>query len=327
MNDSIGYLTWWTVPDVSAPYGDLLDLAAQAGYPADCVPISPAPRNAWEKATNVGSRGLKVDAPADLVAQVRHDYNTEPVVRVLTRRVCNSAPVLKRHLVREAVIPLANRTKKQLSLDTVAVLEFDVSTNQAKTTLVPDSAGWINGSIRQIVADVDARMVHLLNHADGQDVREGVRKLLEQMHRVSLRGTGGVYFVPETVPGARDRLKALRRYVRAMDRWKTGVLTPNCQVVTLRGEDAFEIRADIIASAIDEFKTRIDDLAEKVEPVLKGRARGRVAGQINRQAMETLLEIKAGVAAYRESLDDDLQALDDMMRMAQAAVLKAAGMG
>ena len=104
-NPVIGFLTWWTVPDCAAPYQDLAHLAAQTGFPAHCVPNPPAPRHAWEKATNVGgSRGLKLDAPVDLINQVFMRYGAEPVVRLLTRRVSESAPVLRRHLVREAVI-------------------------------------------------------------------------------------------------------------------------------------------------------------------------------------------------------------------------------
>ena len=323
--DLIGYLVIWSVPDVAAPYGDLADLADQVKFPKDCVPQSPAPRCAWEKATQTGSAGLKIDPPPDLVTQVQRDYKTTPVVRILTRVVNAASPVLKRHLVREAVIRTASQARKQLSLDTVAILEFDATTNAAKTLLIPDSDGWINGSIRQVVADIDARFMHLLAHADGQDIREGVRKLLERLHRISLRGTGGTYFIPVNAFDAENQLRALRAFVNSVERWKTGQLTPQCRVLRVEGENAIELREDIVASALDEFKARLNDLAGKVEPVLEGRARGRIAAQINQQAMEMLLEIKAGVAAYKESLGDGLQALDDMLRMAQAAVVKAAG--
>ena len=61
MNDFLGYLTWWTVPDCAAPYAELNDLATQVGFPSDCVPTPPASRHAWEKATNVGgTRGCKI---------------------------------------------------------------------------------------------------------------------------------------------------------------------------------------------------------------------------------------------------------------------------
>jgi hypothetical protein len=120
MSDYMGYLTWWTVPDCAAPYQELNQLASQIGFPIDCVPKPPAPRQAWEKATNVGgARGLSLDAPGDKIDQVFIQYGAPPIVRLVTRRVSDRAPLLRRHLVREAVIPLARDNWKQLSMQTV----------------------------------------------------------------------------------------------------------------------------------------------------------------------------------------------------------------
>jgi hypothetical protein len=168
VSDLVGYLTWYTVPAIAAPYEALVELAQATGFPEDCVPAPPAPRNVWEKATNLGTRGVKVPAPADLARQVRERYDTDPIVRVLTRQVCGSAPTLKRHLVREAVIPLANRAKKQLSLETVAVLTFDVARAEYHHLAIPDEGGWVNGSIREILDQVDARLDHLAGGVGGR---------------------------------------------------------------------------------------------------------------------------------------------------------------
>ncbi len=328
MSNMIGYLIWWTVPEIAAPYQELNKLAAQVGFPCDCVPNPPAPRHAWEKATNVGgARGLKLDAPVDLSNQVFVEYGTAPVVRLITRRVSESSPVLRRHLVREAVIPLSPDHWKQLSLQTVAVLEFDCHSNRADVEIIGDNEGWVNGNLNTILTDIDARRHALLNLADGNDVREGVRKLLVNLHRVTLRGTGGVYFVPRAAPDAESSLKALRAYIKGLQPWKVGQLEPSCNVVRLNGEDAESIKEEILTSALAEFKARLSELAEKVEPVLQGRAHGKVADHITQLAAEELLAVKAAIAAYRESLSDDLQGLADMVEMAQSAVVKAAGLG
>lgn len=328
MNNMIGYLIWWTVPEVEAPYQELNKLAAQVSFPADCVPNPPAPRHAWEKATNVGgARGLKLDVPVDLGNQVFIEYGAAPVVRLITRRVSEAAPVLRRHLVREAVIPVSPDHWKQLSLQTVAVLEFNCKTNRADVELVGDNEGWVNGNLNTILTDMDARRRALLNLADGNDVREGVRKRLTDLHRVTLRGTGGVYFVPRAAPDAEASLKALRAYIKGLKPWKVGQLEPSCSIVRLNGEDAESIKEEILTSALAEFKARLSELAEKVEPVLKGSAKGKVAERISQSATEELFTVKAAIAAYRESLNDDLQGLADMIEMAQAAVVQAAGLG
>ncbi len=353
--NNIGYLTWWTVPDVAAPYTELNKLAALAGFPADCVPTPPDARRIWEKATNVGgARGLKLETPQDLRDGVFLRYGVDPVVRLLTRRVSDKAPTLRRHLpaaadaargsrlVREAVIPLSPNhpqdgvaAKKQLSLQTVAVLEFNCAAGRANAYQVDDSEGWVDGNITTILNDIQTRQQALRTIADlscrtrqgGNDVREGIRKLLLNLYRVALRGNGGVYFVPEAAPDAANLMQALRSYINGLTPWKVGQLDPSCSVVTLRGDEAtsFDIRQDIIASAVAEFKGKLQGLVDQVQPVLKGSAKGKTAEKVSQSALEGLMEIKAAIAAYQSSLSDDLQALTDIMDMAQTAVLKAAG--
>jgi hypothetical protein len=231
-----------------------------------------------------------------------------------------------RHLVREVVIPLANRAEKQLKLDTVAVLTFDVDYGESKMLVVPDEQGWINGSIRDIVAGMDTRYAHLLEHADGQDVREGVRKLLERLHRISLRGTGGVYFVPASVGEAATQLAALRNFIRGLERYRIGHLAPSCDVVTLRGEEAFqEIHATVRQSAVEAYAGRLALLRDAVEPVLAGRARGQIAAQINAKAVEEWADINAGLDAYRLALREGLAEMDELIRTVAARVQEATG--
>ena len=67
-------------------------------------------------------------------------------------------------------------------------------------------------------------------------------------------------------------------------------------------------------------------LAEKVEPVLQQRVKGKVSDGIAQAATEELLNVKAAISAYQESLHDDLAALIDMLALAQNAVLQAVGM-
>ena len=322
----MGFLTWWTVPDVMAPYQALSDLSAQIGFPAECVPKLPKPRQAWEKAANVGGqRGLLLETPVDLGNEVFIRRGVAPEVRLLTRRISDKAPALCRHLVREVTVGAAGRADEQLSLRTVAVLDFDCLTNSTQAQYLTDYEGWTNGNVTAIVQDIQARYAALQDHADGNDVREGVRKLLEDLHRVGLRGTGGVYFVPDSAPDAESRLKAMRSFIKSLRPWVTGKMQPSCNIVRLQGEEAEHLRDEIVESATEEFKRRLSGLADKVDPVIAGRVNGRTADKIAFAATEDLLKIQQAVAAYRDSLRDDFAALGDMLAMAQQAVDRALG--
>ncbi len=321
----MGFLTWWTVPDVSAPYADLMQLAQRVGLPDDCVPKPPSARHAWEKASNIGGqRGLKVEPPAHLADQVFMQYGAPPVIRLLTRRVSDSAPVLRRHLVREASIPTSGDHWKQLSLQTVAVLEFDCQQQRADSSYLYDQEGWTNGNVQTVVAQIEDKYRHLLHHADGDDVRAGIRKLLERLHRVGLRGTGGVYFVPDH-DGAEQQLQAMRVYIRSLASWQVGKLRPSCNIVRLHGEEAENLKDEIIESATDEFKKRLADLSDKIDPLIAGTVTGWNAERVAASASQDLDVIRAAVRAYQDSLQDDLGQIADMLRMTEQAVMKAFG--
>lgn len=326
MTDYLGYLTWWTVPDVMAPYKELNDAATRVGFPLDCIPRPPAPRHAWEKAANVGGqRGLLLETPTDLGNTVFIQHGVAPEVRLITRRVSDKAPALCRHLVREVTIGTLARADEQLSMQTVAVLNFDCLTARSDVVPLYDHEGWTNGNVTAITQDIEARYRALLDNADGNDVREGVRKLLESLHRVGLRGTGGVYFVPDSAPDAEYSLKALRAFIKSLRPWVTGKLSPSCNIVRLHGEEAEHLREEIIESATDEFKRRLADLADKVDPILNGRVNGRTADKIAYAATEDLLKIQSAIASYRDSLRDDFSSISDMLVMAQTAVTRAMG--
>jgi len=325
-NERVGYLTWYSVPDVSAPYADLADLAERVGFPADCVPTPPLPRHAWERATATGTRGIDVTPPLYLVDEIEHEYGVKPKVRLVTRVINNRAPNLVRHLVREAIISTADSPRKQLDMGTVAVLKFNTNTAQSDLLVVRDPQGYVNGGVSDVVRGMDERIEHLMTHAVSDEVRYGVRAVLERTHRTSLRGSGGVYFVPASAPQAAEKLAAMRDFIRELAPWATGAEVPSCDVVTLRGSEAYdEIRETVSQSAMEEYTAQLDELREMIEPVLAGRAKGKVAQQINAKAIAKWQDINDGLDAYRTILRDSLSEMEGLIRQMAGQVSQATG--
>ena len=324
--DAIGYLVWYTMPELDAPYGALVDLAGRVGLDEDYVPDPPTPRNAWRKATSL-TKTIDIplyQLPTDLVARVRAAKKGDPRVYLTMREVTRTAPLLRRHLVREAVLPKANNVKEQLDLGTVAVFEFNCDVNRAISAPIRDESGWTdNGLISGVVQDIDQQMAHATTYADAQELRAVVRAVLDSLHNLCLRGTGGVYFVPETALNAERDLRSLRKFVGAMDQWSTGRLTPMISLVHLRGEDAFEMAEEIALNAIDQFKGRLSNLSKKLQPIFSGSSKGKTAENISTSALAEYGKINDAVKAYRESLGIEMQELDDILLMAKASVNRA----
>lgn len=324
IGDRVGFLTWYTVPDIAAPYEELRELADAVGFPEDCVPTPPEPRNAWQRATSTGGRGISFDPPAELSQQIQQDYGSAPKVRLVTRVISSRSPQLVRHLVREAIVSTAENPRQQLDLGTVAVLKFDTTTGESKLLVVDDPLGYVNGGVSEIVAKMDEEMERLMHNATGDEVRYGLRRLLERLFGISQRGTGGVYFVPASAPDASELLTAMREYVNALRYWRVGD-PPACNVVTLQGGQAYdEIRDSVMLSVQDEYTERIEELAEMVKPVIEGRAKGKVADRINRNAIEEWRAIYDGLGAYRLVLRDELERLSEIFEWMTATVQQSA---
>lgn len=317
-NNILGYLVLWSIPDISAPYSSLEKLAQDTGFSAEYVPTPPDPRHAWEKVTNLGA-GVKVDAPAALAAQIRAKYGVDPIVKITSRVISNSAPVLVRHLVREVTI-FANddpdpekRAQKQLNVSTAAIISYDCEkkvmqsiSDSASGEKVFDREGWVNGNVSKLVDDLMAQADAAMHKADGQMVRNGIRTFMDSLHATLLTNGGG-YFVPSSVAGIEQKLDSFQQYVKGLISWKSNQNRLTCNVYAVTsGGDVFAARnvADISVNAINEFKGRIQSLVEKVQPIIRGTAKGKTGEKVQAQAYGEYTSLKDGILAYGESLGD-----------------------
>lgn len=319
-----GFIIWFTVPEVDITFTDLENLAQASGLHVDFVPDPPEPRHAWEKATNLGARGRKAQAPPDMVRQCLRDYGVEPTVKFKTVTVNGSAPHMVRHIVREAVISEAGRPEKQLSMDTVAVLTFDTGTGRADFQEIRDPEGWVNGSVYNLLQELTAETARLMDHPDGARIRYGVREALDTHYKVCLRGTGGVYYVPNL--GNLPDLQALRNYINALDSYiaPEAVNRASCSLVTLIDDDnGRQILDQAEKALIEELRAELADIYRKAHSIIGGKSKGKVREQVQNQAVEALDRITQTLGVFRENLGRDLEALDLDYQQTKDAVLDA----
>jgi predicted pyridoxine 5'-phosphate oxidase superfamily flavin-nucleotide-binding protein len=316
---SLGWLTWWTIPQVSVSYDAVNDLLADAGMHRTLNP--PTARNAWRKATQTSKRGLKLPIDPATVAQVAKDTGSRPHARLYTRMVSRSGR-LRRHLVLEIVVPEAQDTPEQRRSTTAAVLEFQAGRYTHTVVPDPDPQGWIDhGQIAGVVAAMEDRFDELANKPDAQHIRALVRDYLAALRRVPMRGTGGVYFVPDTVK--RDKVFALRTFIRSLIPHAQGDLPPACSIVRLIDDEAHTIRDDVAESIIDDFRDRAQALADRVSAIRAGTSTGKPAQRVADSAMEDLLLLKQSFTDYQNSLGLELDELAIMLDLADTAASNA----
>ena len=134
-NATIGYLALIRLPKLSIPYSSIEQLALDARFDEHYTPQQSSKRHAWQKATNLGNKGLKVNPPQNKLNEVFAKYGVEPRVRLHTEIVDNSYPIERRHIVRTVTIPSSEEIGQdkrsladiQLSQKTVCIMSFDCS--------------------------------------------------------------------------------------------------------------------------------------------------------------------------------------------------------
>jgi len=333
-----GYLVLFRMVDVDIEHGQLKEYAEAVGFPERFLPNPPGRRNAWEKATNLGPKGIAIDAPDDLVAECLLKYGVAPRVRLRTEIIRRAAPKLVRHIVRTVTIPTPRNEEDKRKLahvqfdpETVAIMEFDTEQESFVSTgrRLYDTGGWVNGNLYDTVEELHERVDKAVNRADGAAVRNGIRDFVNS-YDSTLLSSGGAYFIPFE-DGLADLLRSLKAYVELLGEYAVkrdedgGPLErPSVRVVTLTDDgDAFDLKSDIAADAVEQYSKRLNSALEELAPVLAGERTETVSENIRKRVANEYADVTRAISKYRVLLNDSLSGLDGVMKKAQQMMDKA----
>lgn len=328
-NRTLGYIILWQVPEVDIRYTELAELAQSAGLPASYVPKAPKPRGAWEKATNLGSTGLKVTIPPAKIAEIKQRYGKEPVCKLYTKIVSKSAPLLIRHIVREVTIAAdadstQEKAHRQLNSQTVAILEYDCEADSTRATGpqdLPDPSGYVNGNVREVVQDLFAQIDRYMFRADGQAIAASIRQCLNDNAAV-LMTAGGAYFVPYA-PNVYQSLKALKVWTEMLADYRADMTHRAPQVTILPitdTDEGLDAMLDIAQSAERQLSENVEELINDLSPLLQGNRTQKVAGNIRARVNERYAELQSNVNKYKVALNDSLPRLDALLDKARQLI-------
>ncbi len=331
MIKTIGYYILWKVPEMDARYDEIDQLAQDFGIGEKYIPQPPKRRGAWEKATNLG-KNYKITPPTELSAKVLDEYGCQPIVRLETVVVSKSAPLLIRHIVRQVAIPIRDEmfsprrlARKQLGQETVCIMEFDCDSQVARSTgpELQDTAGWVNGSLREIIEklhnDVDAKM----NREDGSKVREGIRQFLLDNAGV-LQTAGGAYFLPYK-SGLYSDLKTMKVYLETLSEYsiKSRDRANFVIIPLIKTDESLDTLLDIAANAEMQFGQSVEDMIDELSPLFTGNRSQKIANNIRARVGERYARLQDHVNRYKIALDDSLPKLDALLDKAKSLIDKA----
>lgn len=202
-------------------------------------------------------------------------------------------------IVREKLVAEA----KELDHDVLCKVTLD-QVGRPKIETVGDP----NDQTRKIEAEVKAAFDRSLNELDCEDFSSWLVRMMPKMDAVSLRDTGGVYFVP---PATQDRLGKVAGVLREV----TGHIIN--RVPAMRGDDA----VSAILDAVEQEATQESERMEKdIEAATLGeRGFENRIGQCD--------EVESKVTRYEELLGRKLDSIRERLETLRAnltvAMLKA----
>jgi hypothetical protein len=184
-----------------------------------------------------------------------------------------------------------------------------------KPTLQPFVRG--ADTIHEIV-NLERTYRHHLARLKPQSVGGWLVDLAHRVHAVSLRDTGGVYFIP------RHTLDTWRSYVDAVRAVSAVKLF---EIPSLRSEDAIEAIVDALKSEVNDVANTItDDLDRMVDEVADS------GGSPSRRALTTRLEraqrVETKIAAYENTLGiklDELRTQFERLQMRVGTAIMSLG--
>jgi hypothetical protein len=259
--DFIGQIVWYSINTGNISLDEVEKQFMLLNIPVKFLPKPIAAIDAFRKATNL-EQGNKVEYPAPWAGEGHS-------ARVLIREVTKDAKMVERHIIRENV----DAKGRALSYEKIGEAVFEraprqgsgkqrgyVSTgervrfNLLSPMVHPDEVDVLTG----MVTDVQNRYKHYCVNLDGNAIRKIVREYVSDLNAISVKPSGGVYFVHKE---KWHRLDAIQKFVYSLNTGSTFHALPLVDTEEQRGmlSEAFQTEVE---TDVQELLRDIGDLNE-----------------------------------------------------------------
>jgi hypothetical protein len=244
LGDSLtfGFLVWWTIQQgiydrvalQNIGWGRLPSAIQGLLTGADA-------KTAWLKATQLGAKG----SPSATQDSALH-------ARFLTRDVGDNL----RAVIREEI----DERGKAVSTQQLALLGYDDQDQTIAATIQNVGSLKLSDELVTLIESMAAEMEQRTGSVDDTKIRSALLRWLELKHRVCVRGTGGVYYLPLTPATLAD----IRAEVIAVRAWVQDAHLGTFSVVQLTKDGATSVD-DFQQSAVQEILDEVQLVNEALD--------------------------------------------------------------
>jgi hypothetical protein len=282
----LGALVWYSIHDAPVRRQQIVDGLTAAGLDAHFAPLPIHPADAFRRAT----------------AEAEHRRLPLPngtFMNFLMREVKHDGGSVVRHLVRE-VVDSAN-----LRLDYQEIAQLTLDRRANTVTAAPMAV--LTATEQHVLQDAVDRYDLYLDHYQGRHLREVVLQVLRSCEPVSLRSSGGVYFVPQAHQAT---LHGLEHFVDA--------LSPDSHLWAVTMVDDAKNRRIVAKSLEAEVDGAAERLIDGLRTVLAERA--EVPPPYKVKAVEELQRLRDLSTHYQTLLSERLDRVTAQLQVAGQAV-------
>lgn len=302
--DTIGWLTWWTIRKGSYNVAPLRRAAQDAGLD-DYVVSRIRGRDeiaAFLAAVRTGSAGVPIPSPAG------------EAWRLITREADTQGSTAEGRTIRALVLQKTNPNSGEIedvvSAHTLAILTAD--TRRGRISVNWANPNDINEYVERKVQEMQVKMEQNIGTIDDGRIRTIVIGWLRERHRISVRGTGGVYFVP--APIDMDEKKERQDEMVSMRDWMATIGSP-FSIVAFNERGALSLN-DFVQDAVGEIEDELKDISEKLAGWAQNTRMnaGSLMFSTNTQ-VSRMKNIRDKIKALKESLGEAVGTVDEMYHM------------
>lgn len=252
-----GWLVFWSIVEAERQVADLKAAAASAGLGQVTIDriTGRSSKSAWLNATQLGARGVNsrtfdFDAKGSTARYLVRDLKSES--RALIREVINGEG--------ERVDSYQVATFYHLNSGIEFALN-QVAIEQAAQGVAADAVK-LETEVRKVLSEMRATMSRMLGMVDDNKIRQILQTWLEDNHRICVRGTGGVYFVPR--PSDANHAQAIEDEMIGLRSWVNGdAIKSTFSIVEIATGGATTV-GDFTRSAIEEVAAEVAEINSKI---------------------------------------------------------------
>jgi hypothetical protein len=197
---TIGLILWFTISGVHVKLDDITNKFDELELSTKYLPKRIQPIDAFRKATSEP----KVEYAMPWVGP-------DIKARILIREVAKDGDQVVRHVMREMV----DSSNRRLSYEKVGEAIYyrpsrgSTGPGRIRTAVMPDLEQSERDNIASLLGDVTSRYHEMMEYLDSQAVRAVLRNYLTDLNAISVKPSGGVYFVHKSRQATIEMLRQL----------------------------------------------------------------------------------------------------------------------